>query len=158
MASKYVEVREYTVSAHVRLIHTRVFKFICRGCDRPTQRETYGPRPLYCEFCRPPQPGKPKTTKPKPKTSGTKKSAKPEISADNPQQPVTFAPTYNLIALKSGQKTPVMLLPTERPGLFQVVSAKCWENNAFLMEYDINRGLIRQGNLLLNYDLESIEN
>lgn len=158
MASKYVEVQEYTVRAHVRLIHTRVFKFICKGCDRPTQRETYGPRPLYCEYCRPPQPGQPKTIKSKPNTSTKKKSAKPEISTDNAQKPVTFAPTYHLIALKSGQKTPVMLVPTDKPGVFKIVSAKCWANNTFLMEYDINRGLMRQGNLILNYDLESIQN
>ncbi|MDJ0796822.1 MAG: hypothetical protein QNJ51_08275 [Calothrix sp. MO_167.B12] len=55
MASKYVNVREYTVRAHQRLIHTRVFNFVCKQCDRSTKRETYGPRPLYCEKCRPPQ-------------------------------------------------------------------------------------------------------
>ncbi|MDJ0616645.1 MAG: hypothetical protein QNJ63_07830 [Calothrix sp. MO_192.B10] len=55
MASKYVHVREYTVRAHQRLIHTRVFNFVCKQCDRSTKRETYGPRPLYCEKCRPPQ-------------------------------------------------------------------------------------------------------
>ncbi|MEB3217849.1 MAG: hypothetical protein VKN72_16675 [Nostocales cyanobacterium 94392] len=56
MASKTINVREYTVRAHKREIHTRVFSFVCKECDKPTDRETYGPRPLYCEKCRPPQP------------------------------------------------------------------------------------------------------
>jgi hypothetical protein len=71
MASKYIQVREYTVRAHKRLIHTRVFKFVCKECGQPTTRETFGPRPLYCDRCRPPQPPKksmlqPKKAKPRP--------------------------------------------------------------------------------------------
>ncbi|MBD2168130.1 hypothetical protein H6G64_07175 [Calothrix sp. FACHB-156] len=58
MASKLISVREYTVRAHKREIHTRVFNFICKQCNETTNRETYGPRPLYCERCRPPQPPK----------------------------------------------------------------------------------------------------
>ncbi|MDB9369175.1 hypothetical protein PN456_09415 [Nodularia spumigena CS-586/05] len=58
MPSKIINVREYTVRAHKRKIHTRVFKFICKQCDQPTERETYGPRPLYCEQCRVAQPPK----------------------------------------------------------------------------------------------------
>ncbi len=58
MASKTVDVREYTVRAHKRLIHTRVFNFVCKQCDRATKRETFGTRPLYCEICRPPQASK----------------------------------------------------------------------------------------------------
>ncbi|MBD2309298.1 hypothetical protein H6G17_27965 [Chroococcidiopsis sp. FACHB-1243] len=54
MPSKRIHVREYTVRAHERTIHTRLYKFICLSCSQPTQRETYGPRPLYCESCRPP--------------------------------------------------------------------------------------------------------
>jgi len=54
MPSKKVSVKEYTVRAHERTIHTRLFKFICLSCSQPTERETYGPRPLYCESCRPP--------------------------------------------------------------------------------------------------------
>ncbi|MCC5632643.1 hypothetical protein LC613_34140 [Nostoc sphaeroides CHAB 2801] len=30
----------------------------CKQCEQPTQRETFGVRPLYCEKCRPPQPPK----------------------------------------------------------------------------------------------------
>ncbi|OYD87464.1 hypothetical protein CDG77_29290 [Nostoc sp. 'Peltigera membranacea cyanobiont' 213] len=55
MPSKTIEVREYTVRAHKREIHTRVFNFVCKQCEQPTQRETFGVRPLYCETCRPPQ-------------------------------------------------------------------------------------------------------
>lgn len=58
MASKYVQVREYTVRAHKRQIHSRVFKFICKQCATATERETFGPRPLFCELCRPPYPSK----------------------------------------------------------------------------------------------------
>ncbi|MBE9038226.1 hypothetical protein [aff. Roholtiella sp. LEGE 12411] len=57
-SSKIIEVREYTVRAHKREIHTRVFNFVCQQCQQPTQRETFGPRPLYCEQCRRPQPPK----------------------------------------------------------------------------------------------------
>lgn len=55
MPSKTIEVREYTVRAHKREIHTRVFNFVCKQCEQPTQRETFGVRPLYCETCRAPQ-------------------------------------------------------------------------------------------------------
>lgn len=54
MPSKRIHVREYTVRAHERVIHTRLYKFICQQCTQPTQRESFGPRPLYCEVCRPP--------------------------------------------------------------------------------------------------------
>ncbi|BAY35158.1 hypothetical protein NIES2107_70690 (plasmid) [Nostoc carneum NIES-2107] len=64
MASKLISVREYTVRAHQREIHTRVFNFICKQCNETTNRETYGPRPLYCERCRPPQPPKRQQLKP----------------------------------------------------------------------------------------------
>ncbi|MFM9157927.1 MAG: hypothetical protein ACKOPK_08395, partial [Dolichospermum sp.] len=47
---------EYTVRAHKRVIHTRVFNFVCKECNQATKRETFGTRPLYCESCRPPQP------------------------------------------------------------------------------------------------------
>ena len=54
MSSKYVEVREYTVQSHKRLIHTRTYKFICKQCNQQTIRESYATRgPLYCETCRP---------------------------------------------------------------------------------------------------------
>ncbi|MBD2666343.1 hypothetical protein [Richelia sinica] len=73
MATKLIDVREYTVRAHQRLIHTRVFNFVCKECNQATKRETFGPRPLYCESCRPPQPPKKSTqgsskAKPRPMT------------------------------------------------------------------------------------------
>jgi DNA replicative helicase MCM subunit Mcm2 (Cdc46/Mcm family) len=55
MSSKLIDVREYTVRAHKRLIHSRVFNFVCKQCGKKTKRETFGPRPLYCERCHPPQ-------------------------------------------------------------------------------------------------------
>ncbi|MBW4565970.1 MAG: hypothetical protein KME32_33815 [Mojavia pulchra JT2-VF2] len=58
MPSKVIDVKEYTVRAHKREIHTRVFNFICKQCEQSAQRETFGPRPLYCEKCRAPQPPK----------------------------------------------------------------------------------------------------
>ncbi|MBD2568837.1 hypothetical protein [Anabaena lutea] len=71
MATKTIDVREYTVRAHKRQIHTRIFNFVCKECDQPTKRETFGPRPLYCEICRPPQapkrsPQESKKAKPRP--------------------------------------------------------------------------------------------
>ena len=54
MATKVIDVREYTVRAHKRRIHTRVFHFVCKECNQATKRETFGTRHLYCESCRPP--------------------------------------------------------------------------------------------------------
>jgi hypothetical protein len=56
--TKKVQVREYTVRAHSRIIHSRVFNFICRKCSTATTRETFGVRPIYCEQCSPPQKSK----------------------------------------------------------------------------------------------------
>ncbi|BAY66778.1 hypothetical protein NIES22_69220 (plasmid) [Calothrix brevissima NIES-22] len=67
MPSKVINVKEYTVRAHQREIHTRIFNFVCKQCEQPTQRETYGPRPLYCERCRAPQPPKKSSAPPKKK-------------------------------------------------------------------------------------------
>lgn len=54
MSTKKVKVREYTVRAHKRVIQTRNYLFICKQCNKDTERESFGPRPLYCEVCRPP--------------------------------------------------------------------------------------------------------
>lgn len=53
MPSKRVHVREYTIRAHERVIHTRVYKFICQQCNQDVEREPYVSRPLYCARCRP---------------------------------------------------------------------------------------------------------
>lgn len=53
MPSKRIHVSSYTVRAHERMIHTRLYKFICADCQQATERQSYGPRPLYCEVCRP---------------------------------------------------------------------------------------------------------
>lgn len=54
MPSKKVSVREYTVRAHERTIYARRYLFVCKQCNQSSERESYGPRPLYCETCRPP--------------------------------------------------------------------------------------------------------
>jgi hypothetical protein len=71
MATKIIDVREYTVRAHKRQIHTRIFNFVCKECNQATKRETFGPRPLYCESCRPPQPPK--------KSAHDSRKAKPRV-------------------------------------------------------------------------------
>jgi hypothetical protein len=73
MTTKIIDVREYTVRAHKRQIHTRIFHFVCKECHEATKRETFGPRPLYCDRCRPPQapkrsPQEAKKSKPRPMT------------------------------------------------------------------------------------------
>ncbi|WP_083782511.1 hypothetical protein [Nostoc punctiforme] len=68
MATKEIFVKEYTVKAHKRQIHTRLFNFVCcKQCDQPTSRETYAPCPLYCETCRPPAPPKKSLVEPEKK-------------------------------------------------------------------------------------------
>ena len=80
MATKVVDVREYTVRAHKRVIHTRVFNFVCKECNQATKRETFGTRPLYCESCRPPQP--------------PKKSA--QVSEPSKPRPMSYSSDTNL--------------------------------------------------------------
>jgi hypothetical protein len=41
MSSKKVHVKQYTVKAHTRVIHTRVYKFLCSYCLNEVERETY---------------------------------------------------------------------------------------------------------------------
>lgn len=54
MPSKYIDVREYTVRAHKRLLRTRTYRFICKSCNQASVRESYATMcPLYCESCRP---------------------------------------------------------------------------------------------------------
>lgn len=43
----------YKVRAHEQVIHARRYNFICKQCNKSTERESFGPRPLYCEVCRP---------------------------------------------------------------------------------------------------------
>ena len=40
MPSKTIDVREYTVRAHKREIHTRVFNFVCKQCEQPLNDDT----------------------------------------------------------------------------------------------------------------------
>ena len=53
MPSKKVHVRAYRVKAHDRTIHTRVYKFVCVGCDKKVERETYATVcPSYGNKCK----------------------------------------------------------------------------------------------------------
>ena len=52
MPSKKIQVKEYTVRAHEREIHTRRFKFLCSFCHEPCSRETYATTcPKYGNQC-----------------------------------------------------------------------------------------------------------
>ena len=52
MPSKKVHVKSYRVKAHDRTIHTRVYKFVCVGCDKKVERETYATVcPAYGNKC-----------------------------------------------------------------------------------------------------------
>ena len=52
MPSKKVHVREYTVRAHDRTIHTRVYKLVCSFCLSECERETYATAcPKYGNQC-----------------------------------------------------------------------------------------------------------
>ena len=52
MPSKKVHVGEYTVRAHTRTIHTRVYKLVCSFCHDPCERETYATTcPKYGNKC-----------------------------------------------------------------------------------------------------------
>ncbi|HEY9653250.1 MAG TPA: hypothetical protein V6C95_21505 [Coleofasciculaceae cyanobacterium] len=161
MPSKYVFVREYTVRAHNRLIHTRTFKFICKQCSLPTVRETYGSRPLYCEQCRPPKPKTiPTTTNPKQSkpSLAKRKIAPPTQSAflhNTQETPRSFLATHNLVTIASGEKIPVALVPTETPELFRVHTASNWGSNSPI-EYDTKRGLLSQGQPLVTSTLEAL--
>ena len=38
---KTEEYKQYTVREHQRRLFKRVYKFVCAGCDRKVERETY---------------------------------------------------------------------------------------------------------------------
>jgi hypothetical protein len=52
MPSKKVYVREYTVRAHKRVIHTRTYQLVCEFCHDDCERETYATTcPKYGNQC-----------------------------------------------------------------------------------------------------------
>jgi len=162
MPSKYVFVKEYTVQAHNRLIHTRTFKFICKQCSAPTVRETFGSRPLYCEQCRPPKPKtikattNPKKSQPKkPKRSITPSHKIAGKHSNTEETPSRFQPTHNLVVTASGEKIPVALVPTQTPELFSVHTADNWGGHSPI-EYDTKRGLLSEGQPLVTSTLEAL--
>jgi len=45
--------KKVNVKAHIRVIHTRVYKFVCKSCEQKVERETYATIcPLYCDKCK----------------------------------------------------------------------------------------------------------
>jgi hypothetical protein len=162
MPSKYVFVKEYTVQAHNRLIHTRTFKFICKQCSAPTVRETYGSRPLYCEECRPPKSkiikatSNPKKSQPqKPKRSMAPSHKQAGKHSNTEETPSRFQPTHNLVATASGEKILVALVPTQTPELFSVHTADTWGSHSPI-EYDTKRGLLSLGQPLVTSTLDAL--
>ncbi len=63
-----MESKEVFVKAHVRIIKQRVYRFVCKGCNKVVERTCYPSRPLFCERCRPPKVHAAKT--PAPVTKG----------------------------------------------------------------------------------------
>lgn len=52
MKKKKVKVKEYTVRAHVRVIHTRKYQLICQFCHEEAERETFATNcPKYGNKC-----------------------------------------------------------------------------------------------------------
>ncbi|WP_071819378.1 hypothetical protein [Gloeothece citriformis] len=52
MPSKKVYVKEYTIKAHYRTIHTRIFQLVCSFCHDACERETYATTcPKYGNQC-----------------------------------------------------------------------------------------------------------
>lgn len=51
METRIVKVREYTVKAHKRTISLKTFRFVCKQCDKMSERKSFGGRPVFCESC-----------------------------------------------------------------------------------------------------------
>jgi hypothetical protein len=68
-----VESKEVFIKAHTRVIKQRVYRFVCKDCNKVVERTCYPSQPLYCERCRPP---KAKTDKPPAKSIKSKKKPK----------------------------------------------------------------------------------
>lgn len=51
-----LETKEIYISAHIREITQKPHRFVCRCCNKLTERATYPPSvPRYCVACRPPK-------------------------------------------------------------------------------------------------------
>ena len=154
MPSKYVFVNEYTVRSHHRLIHTRIYKFICKQCKQPTVRETFGGKPLYCDVCRPPK----KSRSKKSTTSSNNNNNK--VTNNKQKSPQLrgkflpdFQPTHYMIDRSSDNSTPVRLLPSDRRGR-QIVDTGYSQRAK--IEYDPKRGLLIDNSPAINLVLEAI--
>lgn len=127
------------VRAHTRTIYTRPVTFVCGKCGEMTTRECYpGKLPKYCIKCRPPKKRKPNDTR--------------------PDETPMFCPTHHLVALTTGQKTPVALVPSKQneKGWYQVKTALDWFSGESIIMYHEEQGLFSRGILLVNYQLEKV--
>lgn len=128
------------VRAHTRTIHTRPVTFVCSKCGEMTTRECYpGKSPKYCITCRPPKKRNPSDTR--------------------PEETPMFRPTHILVALTSGQTTPVALVRSQQKekGWYEVKTALDWFNGESIIMYHEQRGLHSRGVLLINYKLEPLK-
>ena len=69
-----METKEIFVKAHTRLIKQKAYRFVCKECNKVSERICYPCLPLYCERCRP---AKPKNIKPDKVVAALKKKRKP---------------------------------------------------------------------------------
>lgn len=127
------------VRAHTRTIHTRPVTFICAKCEEMTTRECYpGTPPKYCIKCRPPKPRK--------------------VDDSRPEETPMFRPTHQLVALTTGQKTPVALVRSKQKDKdwHEVKTALDWFSGDSIIMYHSQRGLYSRGVFLVNYTLEAV--
>ncbi|MDJ0713140.1 MAG: hypothetical protein QNJ54_02820 [Prochloraceae cyanobacterium] len=153
MSSKYVHVKEYTVRAHHRLIHTRTYKFICKQCKQATVRETFGGKPEYCDVCRPPKKRKAPSAKNNTLARRTSSNVNIQPIYAPLQLPPGFNPTHYLINRVDNQRIPVRLLPSNKTGTEVVDIGQPGQSQ---IEYDSKRGLLVGGQPLITHSLEPI--
>lgn len=69
-----------------------------------------------------------------------------------------FALPITLVALTTGQKTPVALVPSKQneKGWYQVKTALDWFSGESIIMYHEEQGLFSRGILLVNYHLEKV--
>ena len=69
-----------------------------------------------------------------------------------------FCPTHNLVALTTGQVTPVALVRSQQKekGWYEVKTALDWFSGESIILYHQEQGLSSRGVLLVNYRLEKV--
>jgi hypothetical protein len=80
-------------------------------------------------------------------------------TAQKPEETPMFRPTHNLVALTTGQKTPVALVRSQQPekGWYQVKTALDWFSGESIIMYHEQQGLYSRGVSLVNYTLEKLK-